>query len=213
MASNGVKVTATMENGGGLSTGENPKKIVDLNTVEPDRTDDILNGEVKESVDVSGVKKDEADSKAIGSADSGDVSPVDDIQKKIRRAERFGVSVKLTEEEKRNSRAERFGTVTAVNDSAGTKKAEELKRKARADRFGVPASSPTTDNTEEEAKKKARLARFGKDGKVDIKVDSAEEDKRKARALRFSKPSSDSSSDLPAKQIIGKEAAVSGNAA
>lgn len=213
MASNGDKVTATMENDGGFSTVENPKKIVDLNTAEPDHTDDILDGDVKGFSD-SGENNVEADSKALGSAagvDSGDVSPVDDIQKKIRRAERFGVSVKLTEEEKRNSRAERFGTVAAVNGSAGTKKAEELKRKARADRFGVvPAATSTTDKTEEEAKKKARLARFGKE----TKVDSAEEDKRKARALRFSKSASDSSSDLPGNQSIGKEAAaVPGNAA
>ncbi|CAG7912149.1 hypothetical protein BRARA_J02857 [Brassica rapa] len=208
MASNGVKDTTTAENGSGLT-----KKILDLNTAEPD---DILDGgEVKgllsDSADVSGEKKEESDSKAIG-AGSGDVSsPVDDVQKKIRRAERFGVSVKLTEEEKRNSRAERFGTVAAaVKGSEGTKKAEELKRKARADRFGVPASSSSTtkaDNTEEEAKKKARLARFGKD----TKADSAEEDKRKARALRFSKPASDSSSELPGKLNVGKEAA--GNAA
>ncbi|XP_010452121.1 PREDICTED: protein MODIFIER OF SNC1 11 [Camelina sativa] len=216
MANNGDKVTATISNGGGLTTGEKPAKIVDLNTVEPDRTDDIIDGELKGLSDVSGEKKDEADSNAIGSiagADSGDISPVDDIQKKIRRAERFGVSVKLTEEEKRNSRAERFGSVAAaasVNDTAGTKKAEELKRKARADRFGVsPATSTAADKTEEEAKKKARLARFGKE----TKVDSAEEDKRKARALRFSKGASDPSSDLPGKQNIGKEAAVSGNAA
>ncbi|KAF8105043.1 hypothetical protein N665_0163s0016 [Sinapis alba] len=202
MASNGAKDTTAAENGSGLTTGENPKKILDLNTAEPD---DILDGEVKglsDSTDVADEKKDESDTKA------GDVSPVDDVQKKIRRAERFGVSVKLTEEEKRNSRAERFGTVAAVNGSEGTKKAEELKRKARADRFGVPASSTTkVDNTEEEAKKKARLARFGKD----TKVDSAEEDKRKARELRFSKPASDSSSELPGKLNIGKEAA--GNAA
>ncbi|KAG2245126.1 hypothetical protein Bca52824_093023 [Brassica carinata] len=187
--------SSTAENGSGLT-----KKILDLNTAEPD---DILDG---------GEKKDGAESKSIG-AGSGDVSsPVDDVQKKIRRAERFGVSVKLTEEEKRNSRAERFGTVAAVKGSEGTKKAEELKRKARADRFGVPASSSSSsttkaDNTEEEAKKKARLARFGKD----TKVDSAEEDKRKARALRFSKPASDSSSELPGKLNVGKEAA--GNAA
>lgn len=113
MASNGDKVTATTvdNGGGGLSTGENPKKIVDLNTAEPDRTDEILDGEVKGLSDSVGENKGDVDSKAIGSAvgfDSGDVSPVDDdIQKKIRRAERFGVSVKLTEEEKRNSRAER----------------------------------------------------------------------------------------------------------
>ena len=91
MASNGV----TVEN----VSGEIPKKIVDLNIAEPD---EILDGEVKESTDVSGEKKDESDSKS-----AGDASPVDDVQKKIRRAERFGVSVKLTEEEKRNSRAER----------------------------------------------------------------------------------------------------------
>ncbi|VVA91825.1 unnamed protein product [Arabis nemorensis] len=41
------------------------------------------------------------------SSSFGDVYPVDDVQKKIRRAERFGVSVKLTKEEKRNSRAQR----------------------------------------------------------------------------------------------------------
>lgn len=34
--------------------------------------------------------------------------PVDDVQKKIRRAERFGMPVQLSEQEKRNSRAERF---------------------------------------------------------------------------------------------------------
>ncbi|KAJ0234912.1 Protein MODIFIER OF SNC1 11 [Hirschfeldia incana] len=213
MATNGVNDTATVANGSGLSTGEIPKKIVDLNTTEPDN---ILDGEVKESTVVTGEKKDESDS--IGSAAAGDddVSPpVDDVQRKIRRAERFGVSVKLTEEEKRNSRAERFGTVAAVKGSEGTKKDEDLKRKARADRFGVPASSSAStttkvDNSEEEAKKKARLARFGKDT---TKVDSAEDDKRKARALRFSKPASDASSDLPGKLNIGKEAAVSGNAA
>ncbi|KAJ4908889.1 Protein MODIFIER OF SNC1 11 [Raphanus sativus] len=206
MANNGGKDTATVEH----VSVENPKNIVDLNTAEHD--DGILDGEVKgvsDSTNVSSEKKDEANSKAIGSTDSVDA---DDIQKKIRRAERFGVSVKLTEEEKRNSRAERFGTVAAVKDSQGTKKAEELKRKARADRFGVPALSSTTkvDSTEEEeAKKKARLARFGNGSKVD----SAEDDKRKARALRFSKPASDPSSGLPGKLNIGKEAAVSGNAA
>ena len=57
---------------------------------------------------VSGEKKEEPDTKAVGSSAAGDdvSSPLDDVQKKIRHAERFGVSVKLTEEEKRNSRAE-----------------------------------------------------------------------------------------------------------
>ncbi|CAN6918657.1 unnamed protein product [Brassica oleracea] len=39
---------------------------------------EILDGEVK---------KDESDSKSVGLMAAGDVSPVDDLQKKIRRAE------------------------------------------------------------------------------------------------------------------------------
>ncbi|WZZ18988.1 LOW QUALITY PROTEIN: hypothetical protein YC2023_112077 [Brassica napus] len=65
---------------------------------------------------VCGEKKEEPDTKAVGSSAAGDdvSSPVDDVQKKIRHAERFGVSVKLTEEEKRNSRAEILGLRKAV---------------------------------------------------------------------------------------------------
>lgn len=40
-------------------------------------------------------------------ADPGNDAPLSDVQKKIRRAERFGISVQLSEKEKRNSRAER----------------------------------------------------------------------------------------------------------
>ncbi|KAF3555669.1 hypothetical protein F2Q69_00012096 [Brassica cretica] len=73
---------------------------------------------------VSGEKKEEPDTKAVGSSAAGDdvSSPVDDVQKKIRHAERFGVSVKLTEEEKRNSRAEMLkaiGDVGPVVDAGG----------------------------------------------------------------------------------------------
>lgn len=49
-----------------------------------------------------GVKKDGEDSKATTVA-----APVTDTQKKKRRAERFGMPVQLSEQEKRNSRAER----------------------------------------------------------------------------------------------------------
>ncbi|CAN6916669.1 unnamed protein product [Brassica oleracea] len=73
---------------------------------------------------VSGEKKEEPDTKAVGSSAAGDdvSSPLDDVQKKIRHAERFGVSVKLTEEEKRNSRAEMLkaiGDVGPVVDAGG----------------------------------------------------------------------------------------------
>lgn len=43
----------------------------------------------------------------VGSVAESD-APLSDIQKKMRRAERFGISVQLSEQEKRNSRAERY---------------------------------------------------------------------------------------------------------
>ncbi|KAL2554691.1 protein MODIFIER OF SNC1 11-like [Forsythia ovata] len=109
-----------------------------------------------------------------------------DIQKKMKRAERFGMPVKLSEEEKRNSRAERFGTGTgtASHGSDSSKQSEDLKRKARAERFGIAQSAPA----DEEVKKKARGARFGSVAKSD----SAEEEKKKAREKRFSQPQSGS---------------------
>lgn len=115
-----------------------------------------------------------------------------DIQKKIKRAERFGVPVQLSEEEKRNSRAERFGIASSSAGSNSSNKSEEVKRKARAERFGIEKITPA----DEEAKKKARLARFA----GVTKVDPVEEDKKKARALRFSQSQSDSAS-----QTNGKE--------
>ncbi|MCD7463960.1 hypothetical protein HAX54_051783 [Datura stramonium] len=115
--------------------------------------------------------------KASGGDDS---CQVNDVQKKMKRAERFGTPVQLSEEEKRNSRAERFGTGSPVQGSDALKKSEEHKRQARAERFGL-VKSATSD---EEAKKKARLTRFA----PPMKTDPVEEDKRKARALRFSQP-------------------------
>ncbi|KAK7356161.1 hypothetical protein VNO80_15427 [Phaseolus coccineus] len=91
-------------------------------------------------------------------------APLSDIQKKIRRVERFGISVQMSEKEKRSSRAERFGTVSASQGSEPSK-SEELKRKARAERFGMP--SPTTA-ADEEAKKKTRLARFANPSSTSI---------------------------------------------
>ncbi|KAL3536330.1 hypothetical protein ACH5RR_004791 [Cinchona calisaya] len=132
-------------------------------------------------------------------ADAGDA--VTDVQKKIRRAERFGMPVQLSEEEKRNSRAERFGTGTGSHGSEGLKKSEENKRKARAERFGLAQ----TTSADEEAKKKARLARFTPASKVD----PVEEDKRKARAIRFSQNQSTSLTQANGNEM---KAAVTGKA-
>lgn len=54
----------------------------------------------------NGSKADTQDPKTAA-ADDGS-APATAVEKKMRRAERFGISVQLTEEEKRNSRAERY---------------------------------------------------------------------------------------------------------
>ncbi|KAJ8533864.1 hypothetical protein K7X08_007188 [Anisodus acutangulus] len=119
------------------------------------------------------------------------------IQKKMKRAERFGMPVQLSEEEKRNARAERFGSVSPVQGSDALKKSEEHKKQARAERFGLVKS----DTADEEAKKKARLTRFA----PPAKTDPVEEDKRKARALRFSQPQPGSQPQANGKGDIEQE--------
>ncbi|GMI84727.1 modifier of snc1, 11 [Hibiscus trionum] len=141
----------------------------------------------------------------VSSVAGGDSGTVNDIQKKIRRAERFGVPVKLSEQEKRNSRAERFGAAPSTNGSEASKQSEDLKRKARAERFGISVPSTAAD---EEAKKKARLARFAPESKLD----TMEEEKRKARAIRFSNPPSSTSSQANGKGNIEPEAPIAGKA-
>lgn len=84
-------------------------------------------------------------------------------ERKQRRSERFGT---VSEDEKLKMRAARFGTATD-----GKEEAE--KKRARAARFGI---------VDEDAKKKARLERFSKDSEQENHV---ENEKRKARAARF----------------------------
>ncbi|CAN1775624.1 Protein MODIFIER OF SNC1 11 [Linum perenne] len=154
-----------------------PSSSTDPNTaVVPPSSDDSgkESGDNKEGLDST--------SKTASSGPESTES-VTDTEKKLRRAERFGISVKLSEVEKRNSRAERYGAffVALTQGSAAPKNSEELKRKSRAERFlifGLPVQAEPTDV---EAKKKARLERFGSIPKPD----AAEEDKKKARALRF----------------------------
>ncbi|KAL0333329.1 UNVERIFIED_CONTAM: hypothetical protein Sangu_1489100 [Sesamum angustifolium] len=158
---------------------ENPNEHSDLNTA-PATTEDASATQPQAS-SVGGSDEMKSKSAVIaGSTDDG--GSVTDIQKKMKRAERFGTPLQLSEEEKRNSRAERFGTVSAVSGIDSSRPSEELKRKARAERFGIVQS----DQSDEEAKKKARLARFGSLSKTD----AAEEDKKKARAIRFAQPDS-----------------------
>ena len=54
--------------------------------------------------DASDETKPKSEDPVTGTTDDG----INDAQKKIRRAERFGMPVKLSEQDKRNSRAERL---------------------------------------------------------------------------------------------------------
>ncbi|XP_074568238.1 uncharacterized protein LOC141824804 isoform X1 [Curcuma longa] len=119
---------------------------------------------------------------SLGISSNSEASAVTDLERKLRRAERFGVQVVLSEEEKRNSRAERFGIGSNITGSKILGQAEVEKRKARAERFGLKVDNPI----DEAAKKKARLERFA----PNPKLDTSEEGKKKARAIRFSQDSS-----------------------
>ncbi|CAN1304511.1 Protein MODIFIER OF SNC1 11 [Linum perenne] len=168
--------------------GSEPALVKEHSSTDPNLDDDSDLAPLTD--DYSGKESVDEEEGALGqesktdAAVSENADSVTDAEKKILRAERFGISVQLSEEEKRNSRAEsklilgRFGTPSPKQGSDGSKNSEESKRKARADRFGQPVPAEPTDN---EAKKKARLERFGSLPKPD----AVEEDKRKARALRF----------------------------
>ncbi|KAL3628568.1 hypothetical protein CASFOL_027614 [Castilleja foliolosa] len=165
---------------------ENPKTPTDLNLAPPS-IEDVSPTQQPPASDAGSdeSKSEPAATETAEKSNGGDADgSVTDVQKKMKRAERFGVSVHLSEEEKRNSRAERFGAGPALNGADSSKESEELKKKARAERFGA-VKSTTAD---EEVKKKARLSRFGSSPSTD----PAEEDKKKARALRFSQPDSSS---------------------
>ena len=76
-------------------------------------------------------------------------------QKKLQRAERFGIVTKEISEQRIKQRQERFGIET--KESVDAKKQERMKR------FGSMMEGATSNMTAEEldAKRKARLERFG----------------------------------------------------
>ncbi|GLT79293.1 hypothetical protein SLA2020_507860 [Shorea laevis] len=92
------------------SADQNSKKAVD-HAPPPSAKPDPPNTVTIPSAVAEAPQKDGEDLKktvsTAGSVAENDSTPVSDIQKKIRRAERFGMPVQLSEEEKRNSRAER----------------------------------------------------------------------------------------------------------
>ncbi|KAL3825945.1 hypothetical protein ACJIZ3_021974 [Penstemon smallii] len=127
---------------------ENPSDLSSMPPTTEDASSTHPPPSSDEGVDEAKVK---LDAQEANTSDVNDGAAVTDIEKKMKRAEHFGVAVKLSEVEKRNSRAERFGIVQSASAN------EEGKKKARSDRFG----SSQTDSVEED-KKKARAIRFSR---------------------------------------------------
>ncbi|XP_039028170.1 protein MODIFIER OF SNC1 11-like [Hibiscus syriacus] len=187
------------------SVEPNYKQIVDPAPPSPDKLDPPSSDTLASEILLKEIEGSKASGTSVSSVAGGGACPVNDILKKILRAERFGVPIQLSEQEKRYSRAERFGPAPSTNGSEASKQSEDLKRKVRAERFGLSVSSMGAD---EEEKNKARLTRFAPESKSD----TMEEEKRKARAIRFSNPPSSTSSQANGKGNIEPEALIAGKA-
>ncbi|CDW71422.1 UNKNOWN [Stylonychia lemnae] len=89
-------------------------------------------------------------------------------EKKLQRAQKFGIVTKEVEDLKRQERALKFGlggqgANAAVNQLS--KSEQELKRQERAIRFGNPAGG---SSNEEEEKRRKRLERFGQQNTEEV---------------------------------------------
>lgn len=149
--------------------------------------------------DESGVDMKSADGNVEAGKEEGLVTAttpaaVTDIEKKRRRAERFGTDLKISEAEKRNLRAARFnhGTKNGAGDEVGKKTGSA---KAPADKSAL-AEAKSALIAAENAKRKARAERFGsipqevtKFSETPVsakpKFSEDEEAKKKARMARF----------------------------
>ncbi|KAK6126119.1 hypothetical protein DH2020_040097 [Rehmannia glutinosa] len=83
---------------------ESPKNSPDVNSKPPATEGDLSNQTLASSGGGGDESKGEPAAERTG--DTRDGGAVTDIDKKMKRAERFGMPVQMTEEEKRNSRAE-----------------------------------------------------------------------------------------------------------
>lgn len=87
-----------------ITVEDNPSKTLDTAvpaSTKPDRVEDSTNT-ASSTVDSA------TEGPMQGADNSKSAAPATDTDKKIRRAERFGITVQLSEKEKRNSRTERY---------------------------------------------------------------------------------------------------------
>lgn len=99
---------------------ENPKTTTDLNLAPSPPEDTSSAQQLPASLSGGGDSDEKNGSPASADVKTSDVDgggEATDIQKKMKRAERFGMPVHLSEEEKRNSRAERYIILSPLLDS------------------------------------------------------------------------------------------------
>ncbi|KAI5061575.1 hypothetical protein GOP47_0024080 [Adiantum capillus-veneris] len=155
------------ESGCETSVTQKPKEV-EASKIEQEAADKTVSFSGSSGRDVKQLSVSSEGGKVLASNEGLSHSSSEE-QKKQRRTKRFGT---VSNDEKLKQRASRFGITEDLNEEAE-------KKRARAARFGI---------VDEDAKKKARLERF----KSSEPEDKEEIEKRKARALRFA-PSTDSS--------------------
>lgn len=110
--------TATQNSASLKLEPENPKKTLTSNLTDKSTTNnssaDASIDNKKESTDDDSkgaeTVQDTTTTTLVSSTEVTASASANDVDKKVRRAERFGVPVQLSEQEKRNSRAERYCT-------------------------------------------------------------------------------------------------------
>merc|ERR1711990_1273620 len=153
--------------------------------------DDLLQDEPDVSIGEESQEQESPPAEKVEEPVPEPTQPVDDMEKrKLERAKKFGIEAKELVDEKKKSRAERFGLPTngtAVSKTGSTEDSEmAAKKKSRAERFGLTVDQKRKAKLEgmdvavDVEKIKKRQERFGNISSVAV------DDKKAARAARFS---------------------------
>merc|ERR1712242_579486 len=168
-----------------LTANESEKSMEDDLLEEPDVSLGEESQETEQPVEAESEEK--AEEQAPAPVDNG-VSEADEMEKK-----KFGIEAPEVVNDKKKSRAERFGLVQASKEPASAEKDEmDAKKKSRAERFGLNINQKRKAKLEgmdvgvDAEKLKKRQERFGNAAVQAAKAGSGEIDEKKAaRAARF----------------------------